>query len=65
MFLKLFPRLILIVLSKVLQLNLKRKIFKNQIIQFIVEVAVLEYSFLNHSQGILGVNNIQIRKYIF
>jgi hypothetical protein len=32
---------------------------KNKIMQFALEVAVLEYSFLNHSQGILGVNPLQ------
>jgi hypothetical protein len=30
--------------------------YKNQFIQFILEVAVLECSFLYHSQGILEVN---------
>ena len=29
---------------------------KNQFMQFTLEVVVLECSFLNHSQGILGVN---------
>jgi hypothetical protein len=31
--------------------------------QFALEVAILECSFLNHGQGILGVNNF--RKHMF
>jgi hypothetical protein len=49
--LKLFPHITLMVQSKILQLK-----NKNKFIQFALEVAVLECSFLKFSQRILGVN---------
>jgi hypothetical protein len=45
-FLKLFPHLILIVQSKILWLNLKKKEKKSIYADFALEVAILEYSFL-------------------
>jgi hypothetical protein len=35
---------------------------KNQFMQFALEVAILECSFLNHSEGILGVNSLGVFK---
>jgi hypothetical protein len=37
-----------------LKLKIKTK-YRNQFMQFALEVVVLEYSFLNHSQGIYGL----------
>jgi hypothetical protein len=54
--LKLFTNIFLILQSKILRLNLKKK-FKNQSMQFEVAVmTILECSFLEHSQGILRLS---------
>jgi hypothetical protein len=59
-FLRLFLHVILIVQSKIVQVGSQKIKNKNQFIQFASELAVLEFFFffffLNHSQGILGIN---------
>jgi hypothetical protein len=38
-----------------------KKLFKYQLMQFVLKVVILECSFLNHSQGILGVNTFETK----